>query len=131
MGWFYPSLNFFIIVLVYFVFIYNNLFAQMQLLQQFPTNQPVYIDPYVHRASTTELVLVAVCFHVSLIMFLLSMSRAILTPPGTVPPVKVWRHGFYTDPRVDAKLVAILSNENYAKKKAIDFKRVYAEYSCS
>lgn len=117
MGWFYPTLNFFIVALVYFVFIYNNLFAQMQLLQEFHIgDERTYIDSYVRRASLTELVVVAASFHVFLILFLSCMARAVLTPPGSVPPVKVWRQGFYIPPRIDATLVAILSNPNYAKR---------------
>jgi len=119
MGGFYPAVNFFVVLLVYFVFIYNNILPQMKLLQQFhSSNEVEYIDPFVRKASVAEVVLVIVSFHTLFLLFLVSLIRAMFTSAGTVPPAKVWTQGFFIEPRIDAKLVAILSNPHYAARNA-------------
>jgi len=81
----------FLVTFIYVVFVYCNLVPELQHLRFSRDPDPLHsIDPHVHVASLTEIVGIAVSFHVIFFLFLLSFVRSILTPPGSIPENGQW-----------------------------------------
>jgi len=91
MGCLEPMMVSFLVTFIYVVFVYCNLIPQLQRLR-FPRDlDPLHqIDPHVHVASLSEIVVVAVSFHMIFFLFLLSFVRSILTPAGSIPKTGQW-----------------------------------------
>jgi len=106
MGCLEPMMVSFLVTFIYVVFIYCNLVPQMQHLRFSRDPDPLReIDPHAHVASLAEIVGIAVSFHVTFFLFLLSFVRAILTPAGSIPKTGQW---------ADAKLL----NDRLTKAEA-------------
>jgi len=127
--WFFPALVLLIIGGVYLVFVYINLFPQLERLQYFsgPSSQESIeeSDPHLHKASVAEVVGVTTAFHVLFFLFLVSFFRSILTPPGTIPDTPKWRKGnfnLYISAADEEKLNELMSIES---PHALDIRNPY------
>lgn len=87
---------------IYFVFLYNNLVPQVQRLY-FLGHDGMFADPYVPISSVGQILSLSLSFHVCFFMLVVTFTRAVLTPPGTIPKTKKWRwNGKYTEPDSNA-----------------------------
>jgi len=126
--WLFPALVLLLTGCVYLVFVYINLFPQLERLQYFV--EPSFkvsvekTDPHLHKASVAEVVGVTTAFHVFFFLFLLSFFRSVLTPPGTIPDIPKWQKGqFPTIHQVDEeRLNYLMSTES---PQALDIRNPY------
>jgi len=99
----------FLVTFIYVVFVYCNLVPQLQHLRFSRDPDPLHeTDPHVYVATLTEIVGIAVSFHVIFFLFLLSFVRSILTPAGSIPKTGQWADNkFFQDriPKSDADKV--------------------------
>jgi len=116
-SWLPPFTVLFLVSFVYVVYFLLHLLPQLRRLNYLqysstPLLPSIPSDPHMHPAPASEVVPLAIGFHLCFVMFLASFFQAMMTPAGGVPQGDPkWERGvFGIDEQDDREIEAIIRN---------------------
>jgi len=96
---------------IYSVFAVFQLYPQLSALEFSHDPDIRQVDPFVHRVSKEEIIIVCTLFHLAFFMMILCFLRALLTPAGGIPNDRKWVTGkFKISKQDELKLKRIIND---------------------
>jgi len=98
---------------VYVIYSMNVIYPRIDALSPNPSLDPSFIG-YTPTKNLTETVLFTIGFNILFILCLISFLRSIVTPPGSIPNLLIWKEAaFKIDPRDEERFRNILNDESF------------------